>query len=73
MEDMMPVIPFDHLTREERLTLIGELIDSLGDEPADLPEEHRAELLRRLSTLEEDEKQSVSWDAFRQELVRRYG
>lgn len=50
----MPVIPFDHLTREERLTLIGEL-------------------LRRLSTLEQDEKQSVSWETFRQELIRRYG
>ena len=53
MESLTP----DELARlsaDERLALIGQLWDSLGDADIPLPEAQRAELARRLSSLDQD-------------------
>jgi putative addiction module component (TIGR02574 family) len=59
------------LSPQERLALIGQLWDSLGDSDVPLPEAQRAELARRLSTLDQDQAQAVSWEQLRAELARR--
>lgn len=59
------------LSPEERLTLIGQLWDSLGDTDVPLPEAQKAELARRLSTLDQDRAQAVTWEQLRAELARR--
>lgn len=59
------------LSPEERLALIGQLWDSLADSEIPLPEAQQAELVRRLSTLDEDRKQAVTWEQLRIELARR--
>jgi putative addiction module component (TIGR02574 family) len=59
------------LSPEERLTLIGQLWDSLSDSEIPLPEAQQAELVRRLSTLDQDRKQAVTWEELRAELARR--
>jgi putative addiction module component (TIGR02574 family) len=64
----------DELTRlspEERLALIGQLWDSLGDGDVPLPEAQKAELARRLSSLDQDRTQAVTWEQLRDELARR--
>jgi len=48
------------LSPEERLALIGQLWDSLGDADVPLPEAQRAELARRLSSLDQDRTQAVT-------------
>jgi len=59
------------LSPEERLALIGQLWDSLGDADVPLPEAQRAELARRLSSLDQDRTQAVTWEQLRAELARR--
>ena len=59
------------LSPEERLALIGQLWDSLRDTDVPLPEEQQAELSRRLSSLDQDRTQSVTWEQMRAELDRR--
>jgi putative addiction module component (TIGR02574 family) len=56
---------------EERLTLIGELWDSL--DPADVPvtPTHRAELQRRLDRFEQDRSGGITWEQLRAQLARR--
>ncbi len=59
------------LSPEERLSLIGELWDSLQDEQVPLPEAQRAELARRLSTLDQQRDTFTTWEELRTELAKR--
>ena len=59
------------LSPEERLALIGQLWDSLRDTEVSLPEAQRVELSRRLSSLDQDRTQAVTWEQLRAELARR--
>jgi putative addiction module component (TIGR02574 family) len=61
------------LSPEERLALIGQLWDSLRDAEVPLPEAQQAELSRRLSSLDQDRTQAVTWEQLRAELARRRG
>jgi putative addiction module component (TIGR02574 family) len=70
----MPKLKSDELARlspEERLALIGQLWDSLGDDDVPLPEGQQAELSRRLSSLDADRTQAVTWEQLRADLARR--
>jgi putative addiction module component (TIGR02574 family) len=59
------------LSPEERLTLIGELWDSL--DPADVPvtPTQRAELQRRLDRFEQDRSGGITREQLRAQLARR--
>jgi len=59
------------LSPEERLVLIGQPWDSLDDTNIPLPEAQQAELARRLSSLDQDRAQAVTWEQLRAELDRR--
>jgi putative addiction module component (TIGR02574 family) len=59
------------LSPGERLALIGQLWDSLSDNDVPLPEAQQAELARRLSSLDQDRTQAVTWEQLRAELARR--
>jgi len=70
----MVTITRDEITRlspEERLTLIGELCDSL--DPADVPvtPTQRAELQRRLDRFEQDRSGGITREQLRAQLARR--
>ena len=70
----MPTITRDEITRlspEERLTLIGELWDSL--DPADVPvtPTQLGELRRRLDSFEQDRSGGITWEQLRAQLARR--
>ena len=59
------------LSPQERLTLIGQLWDSLGDTDVSLTAAQRAELSRRLASLDQDRAQAVTWEQLRAELAQR--
>jgi putative addiction module component (TIGR02574 family) len=59
------------LSPEERMVLIGQLWDSLQDADVPLPAAQKAELARRLSSIDQDRAQAVTWDQLRAELARR--
>lgn len=59
------------LTPEERLSLIGQLWDSLDDSDLSLSTAQRAELARRIETFDRDEAEAISWEQLRAELIRR--
>jgi putative addiction module component (TIGR02574 family) len=59
------------LSPEERLALITQLWDSLLDTDVPLPEAQPAELTRRLSGIDQDRAQAVTWEQLRAELPRR--
>lgn len=61
------------LSPQERLTLIAELWDSLGDEDFPLTPEQQAELDRRMATLEDERRDAADWSGLRDELFRRLG
>ena len=64
----------DEITRlsaDERLELIAQLWDSLTDDQVPLTPAQQAELDRRLTTLDQDRAQSVSWEALKAELAQR--
>jgi putative addiction module component (TIGR02574 family) len=50
------------LSPEERLTLIGQLWDSLADAEIPLPQAQQGELARRLASLDQDRAQAVTWE-----------
>ncbi len=50
----MPNIDFSHLSAQERLDLIGELWESLDPEAVPVTSAQRAEIKRRLVTLDDD-------------------
>ena len=53
------------LTPQERLTLIGQLWDSLDESDVVVTPAQAAELDRRLTTLDEDRAQAVPWPELR--------
>lgn len=59
------------LSPAERLALIGQLWDSLADAEIPLPQAQQAELASRLSSLDQDRAQAVTWEQLRAELERR--
>ena len=59
------------LSPTERLSLIGQLWDSLSDKDVPVTPAQRDELERRLATLDHDRAQSVTWDSLKTELARR--
>ena len=59
------------LTTSERLALIGDLWDSLGDGPQSLTRAQADELDRRLESLEQDLTEALSWDDLKAELAAR--
>jgi putative addiction module component (TIGR02574 family) len=56
------------LSAAQRLSLIGELWDSLADTETPLPQAQQDELLRRLASFDEDKAQAVPWDAIKADL-----
>jgi putative addiction module component (TIGR02574 family) len=59
------------LTPPERLALISQLWDSLEDEQLPLTAAQRAELDRRLVSLDQDRREGITWEALKTELERR--
>jgi putative addiction module component (TIGR02574 family) len=59
------------LTPPERLTLIAQLWDSLEEDHVPLTAEQRTELDRRLSSLDQDRREGITWTALRTELELR--
>lgn len=59
------------LSPEERLTLIGQLWDSLHETEVSLSGAQRNELERRLSTFDLDRAEAVTWEQLQAELARR--
>lgn len=70
---MQPLSPdeISRLSPEERLALIGQLWDSLHDSEVSFSAAQRTELERRLSTLDRDRAQAVTWEQLQAELARR--
>ena len=60
------------LSPPERLALIAQLWDSLEQNQVPLSQAQATELERRLATLEQDRRQSVTWAALKAELEQRY-
>lgn len=59
------------LTAPERLALIAQLWDSLEHEQLRLTSAQQAELERRLTSLNDDRLQGVSWSVLKSELEQR--
>lgn len=59
------------LSAPERLALIAQLWDSLEQEHVPLTGPQRAELERRLSSLDQDRRDGVTWAALKAELAQR--
>lgn len=59
------------LSPTERLTLIGDLWDSLDGSSPPLPDPQRAEIDRRLVSLDQDLAEAVSWEELKAELAAR--
>jgi putative addiction module component (TIGR02574 family) len=59
------------LSQPERLALIAQLWDSLEHEPRPLTTAQQAELERRLTSLDQDRRDGVTWAALKAELVQR--
>jgi putative addiction module component (TIGR02574 family) len=57
------------LSPDERLTLIAQLWDSLDDHQVQLTPTQKAELDRRLATLDHDRAESMTWKLSRQHLT----
>jgi len=55
----------------ERLALIAQLWDSLEDDQVPLTAAQQEELERRLSSLDQDRKASVTWATLKAELEQR--
>jgi putative addiction module component (TIGR02574 family) len=70
----MELLSQDELTRltpPERLALISQLWDSLEDDQLPLTAAQKAELDRRLATLDQDRREGITWAEVRAELERR--
>jgi putative addiction module component (TIGR02574 family) len=59
------------LSPPERLALIAQLWDSLEHEQLPLTSAQQAELERRLSSLDQDRRDGVTWSALKAELAQR--
>ena len=69
-----PALDIGRLTAEERLELIEDLWESLGDERDNIPltAEQREELDRRLDALDDAEPEGLSPDQMRQRASLRH-
>jgi putative addiction module component (TIGR02574 family) len=70
----MPTLTPDQITRlspPERLTLIGDLWDSMDDADVPLSADQRSELERRLASFDDDRTHGVEWEKFKAELASR--
>ena len=67
----MPAIDIDAMDPDERLRLIGDLWDSLNENPEDvgLTSAQRDEIDRRLDKLESGKAKLVSWEELKARLV----
>jgi len=59
------------LSPQERLSLVEQLWDSLSEVDVPLSVAQKAELERRLATLDHDRAQAVTWDDLKAELAQR--
>lgn len=59
------------LSPSERLALIAQLWDSLEQNQLPASEVQKIELERRISSLDQDRRQGVTWAALKAELERR--
>jgi putative addiction module component (TIGR02574 family) len=59
------------LTPPERLALIAQLWDSLEHEQIPLTRAQEAEIERRLTSLDEDRRNGVTWASLKAELEQR--
>lgn len=59
------------LSPPERLALIAQLWDSLEHEQLPLTSAQQAELERRLSSLDQDRRDGITWEALKAELEQR--
>jgi putative addiction module component (TIGR02574 family) len=59
------------LTPPERLALISQLWDSLEDDQLPLTAAQRDELDHRLTSLDQDRKDGITWQALKAELEHR--
>ena len=70
----MEVLTQDEILRllpAERLALIEQLWDSLDENQIPLMESQRAELDRRLESLEEDRRNGITWASLKAKLEKR--
>jgi putative addiction module component (TIGR02574 family) len=73
-ETALMLLTHDEITRlspDERLTLIAQLWDSLDDHQVQLTPTQKAELDRRLATLDHDRAESVTLETLKTELEQR--
>jgi putative addiction module component (TIGR02574 family) len=61
----------DRLTADERLTLLGELWDSLADDPGQVPvtDAQKHDLRRRLAALDADPTAGSPWEDVKARLL----
>jgi putative addiction module component (TIGR02574 family) len=59
------------LSPPERIALIAQLWDSLDDDQIPLTSAQKAELERRLTSLDQDRRKGVTWAVLKAELERR--
>ena len=70
----MELLTSDEIVRlspSERIALIAQLWDSLEDEQIPVTGAQRSELESRLTSLEQDRQNSVTWAELKAELERR--
>ena len=70
----MTTLTRDEITKlspPERLTLIGDLWDSITDADLPTPPAQRRELERRLASFDQDRAKAVSWEQLKAELAAR--
>lgn len=68
----MSTIDFRHLSRQQRLDLIGELCESLDSDDVPVTAAQAAELARRVATADADLVESIPWERLRDEIARRH-
>jgi putative addiction module component (TIGR02574 family) len=59
------------LSAAERIALIGDIWDSIPDADAPLPQAQSEELLRRLTTFDDEKTKAVSWESIKADLSAR--
>jgi putative addiction module component (TIGR02574 family) len=70
----MELLTSDEIVRlspSERIALIAQLWDSLEDDQLPLTSAQQAELERRLTSLDQDRQNGVTWAALKAELEQR--
>ncbi|CAA7618830.1 conserved hypothetical protein [Magnetospirillum sp. UT-4] len=68
----MPSIDFSHLSRQERIDLIGDLCESLDDAAVTVTPAQKDEIDRRVASLDEDAGHARGVDEVVSLLRRRY-